>query len=153
MMLHFGVDGIPGAQGSKRHVGGGRLIESSKKVAPWRKAIEKAAREAMAKVDLAEPITGPVHVAVTFFFVRPRSHWRTGRNAHLLRDAAPADPTGRGVGDVDKLARAVLDALTTAGVIADDSLVIRLEARKAWALDQSGAAITVRSIVREEQAA
>ena len=153
MMLHFGVNGIPGAQGSKRHVGGGRLIESSKKVKPWRAAIDKAAREAMAKVDLTQPITDPVHVAVTFYFTRPASHWRTGRNAHLLRDNAPADPTGRGVGDVDKLARAVRDALTTAGLIADDSLVVRREARKAWALDEQGAAITVRSIARQERAA
>jgi len=30
------VLGIPAAQGSKKHVGRGILIESSKKVAPWR---------------------------------------------------------------------------------------------------------------------
>jgi crossover junction endodeoxyribonuclease RusA len=153
MIVHFGVDGIPGAQGSKKHVGGGRLVESSKKVKPWRAVVEKAAREAMAAVELEQPITGPVHVRIMFFFVRPRSHWRTGRNAHLLRTTAPAEPTSRALGDVDKLSRAVLDALTTSGLIADDSLVIRLEARKTWALDQSGASITVRSLPTQERAA
>ncbi len=37
------VTGSPAAQGSKRHVGGGRLIEQSKAVAPWRKAVRAAA--------------------------------------------------------------------------------------------------------------
>ena len=34
--LSFDVKGVPGAQGSKRHVGRGVMLESSKKVAPWR---------------------------------------------------------------------------------------------------------------------
>lgn len=32
----FFVAGRPAVQGSKRHVGGGRLIESSRQVGPWR---------------------------------------------------------------------------------------------------------------------
>ena len=34
--VSFNVIGIPGAQGSKRHVGNGVMVESSKKVKPWR---------------------------------------------------------------------------------------------------------------------
>src|ERR1700676_3259288 len=33
------VRGIPAPQGSKRHVGGGRMIEMSKAVGPWREAV------------------------------------------------------------------------------------------------------------------
>ena len=36
------IPGVPAPQGSKRHVGGGRLVESSKKVKPWRRAVNAA---------------------------------------------------------------------------------------------------------------
>lgn len=157
-MLTFHVIGTPGAQGSKRHVGGGRLIEMSKKVAPWRKAVHDAARNAIDTCDLFpgqpwQPLEGPIHASVTFFLTRPKSHWRTGRNAHLLRDNAPARPTSRAHGDIDKLIRSTLDALTQAGVIADDSLVVQLTTEKVWGLDGSGAEITVRAIADTEAGA
>lgn len=38
MRLHFEIPGRPAAQGSKRHVGGGRMIEQSKYLKPWRTA-------------------------------------------------------------------------------------------------------------------
>lgn len=47
-MIAFDVYGEPAPQGSKRHVGGGRMIESSAKVKPWRQDVVAAAREAMA---------------------------------------------------------------------------------------------------------
>ena len=45
--LAFTVRGIPGAQGSKRHVGHGVMIESSKKVKPWRSDVKAAAEDAI----------------------------------------------------------------------------------------------------------
>ena len=39
------VLGLPAAQGSKKHVGRGILVESSKKVAPWRQDVRYAAVE------------------------------------------------------------------------------------------------------------
>src|SRR5690606_25696178 len=59
---------------------------------------------------------------MVFTLARPRSHYRTGRNAHLLRDSAPARPTG--APDLSKLARATEDALTEAGVWKDDAAVV-----------------------------
>jgi len=60
-----------------------------------------------------------------FQFVRPKSHY-TAKGA--LRDAAP-----RHVGkpDIDKLCRAVLDALTGIAY-ADDSQVVALDASKVY---------------------
>ena len=40
------VNGLPAPQGSHKHVGGGRMVESSKKVKPWRQDV-KAAAEAL----------------------------------------------------------------------------------------------------------
>ena len=44
--IEFFVEGIPASQGSKRHVGRGILIESSKRVKPWRSDVRIAAQEA-----------------------------------------------------------------------------------------------------------
>lgn len=123
------VPGIPAPQGSKRHVGGGRMIESSKHVGPWRERVALAAYSAC-----PQPILGALRVSLLFTLPRPKSHYRTGRNAHLLREAAPDYPTGKP--DVDKLARAILDALT--GIWwDDDSRVVSLDAVKVYGPDPS----------------
>lgn len=121
------VYGSPAPQGSKRYVGsknGGRgiVIESSKKVRPWRQAVKYEALNARQGVP---PIDEPVYVRMVFTFQRPASHYRTGKNAHLLRDGAPDRPSGPP--DLSKLARSTEDALTDAGVWRDDSRVVEYE--------------------------
>lgn len=44
--VQFDVLGVPAAQGSKRHVGNGRMVESSKALHPWRDSVAAAARDA-----------------------------------------------------------------------------------------------------------
>jgi Holliday junction resolvase RusA-like endonuclease len=138
-MIAITVHGTPAPQGSKRAiVRGGRahLIESSHdRVKSWRQAVVDAA--------LGEDwmqLRGPVEVDVTFRLKRPKGHYRTGRNAHLLRDGAPAYPAT--MPDLDKLLRATMDALTAAGVWADDAQVVTVTAAKTYG--QPGADITVR---------
>ena len=125
-MIEIVVRGIPAPQGSKRHVGGGRMVESSKAVGPWREAIRA---ETQRKVS--DPLTGAVAVSVTFMLPRPKGHYRTGRNAHLLRDGAPKRPAG--TPDLDKLVRAVLDGLTEGCAWKDDGQVVTLIAQKLYA--------------------
>ena len=142
-LIEFWVEGIPRPQGSKRHVGNGRMVEASKHTAGWRKAVSQAALAAFT----GEPIDGPVGVAIHFLFPRPKSHYRTGKNAHLLRTGAPDCPTTRNVGDIDKLARAVLDGISvTSGgrILQDDSFVQWLYAEKDWAQDDEGPGAYVR---------
>jgi crossover junction endodeoxyribonuclease RusA len=134
------VRGKPAPQGSKRHVGGGRMIEQSKAVGPWREAV----RAQTQLVAAGPPWEGPVEVFITFTLNRPASHYRTGQYAHLVRGAAPAYPAGRP--DVDKLARAVLDGLTAGGAWKDDSQVVVLTVSKVYADDgqPSGCTIVLR---------
>lgn len=131
--LTFTVNGIPGAQGSKRHVGNGIMKESSAKVKPWRSDVKAAAEAAHLASDEWDRATDAVGIQITFRFARPKSHYRTGRNAHLLRDDAPVYVISRGKGDNDKLQRSTFDALTAAGVIADDSLIVAVHAFKVYA--------------------
>ena len=140
------VHGAPGPQGSKRHVGRGRMIESSKKVKPWREAVVTAARAELATRDHWHPFDGPVKVRVCFTLTRPPSHYRTGRNAHLLKDTAPHYPTGRNTGDIEKHVRSTHDALTTAGVWTDDSLVVSLRTDKVYG-PEPGAYLVITEVL------
>lgn len=128
----FDIYGRVAGQGSKRHVGGGVMIESSKHHKPWREAVKTAAREAVG--DCA-PMTGAVEVIVTFYLPRPKSHFRTGKNAHLLRDNAPRTLCANGV-DIDKAQRATFDAMTDAGVWGDDRQIAHVAAFKRYADDR-----------------
>lgn len=154
----FVVYGLPAPQGSKRHVGNGVMVESSKALKPWREDVRQIVLGLLPCVERADgshdylPVatfTRPLAVEITFTLPRPKGHWRTGRNATLLRDAAPAYPAGKP--DVDKLARAVLDAIGSVGhVWRDDAQVVDLTARKVYpgghpdALDRPGALIKVQ---------
>src|SRR5690606_6553718 len=101
------VYGIPAPQGSKRHVGGGRMIESSKKVGPWREAVKAAVLTATGRRPAT--LDGRVRVDATFFLPRPKGPYGTGRNAGRLRGTAPAERTTNP--DPDKLLRSTMDAL------------------------------------------
>lgn len=145
-MISFFVPGIPAPQGSKKHVGNGLMIESSKALGPWR---AKVALEARGRVK--QPISGPIRLDLRFVMPRPKSHYGTGRNADQLKHAAPRYHTQKP--DLDKLVRAIGDALT--GVIyRDDSQIVAGEYVKSWADGENalyGVCITV--IPLEEVAA
>jgi crossover junction endodeoxyribonuclease RusA len=125
----FTVNGTPAAQGSKRaFVIGGKavMVDADKKLKPWRQAVTDAAAAARGDDPL---FMGPVRVRVRFVFPRPKSHYGTGRNAEVLKNSAPAYVATRP--DVDKLLRAVFDALTGV-VFKDDSQVAVAESVKAY---------------------
>lgn len=110
--FEFWSDGIPAPQGSKSHIGDGKLVESSKKVAPWRAAIKKSL--VTQKPAGFVPMDGPLACRVTFWLPRPGSHPKT-------KYTLPVGPP-----DVDKLGRGALDPLTLNGIIHDDSRIIDL---------------------------
>jgi len=105
----FWADGIPAPQGSKKHVGRGVLVESSKKLDPWRKAIKQSLVTQKPK-DMM-PLDGPLFCAVEFWLPRPDSYPKT-------KVKLPVGPP-----DVDKLARGALDPLTQNGIIHDDARI------------------------------
>jgi len=124
--LTFSVLGTARPQGSKRHVGGGRMVEMGKDLKPWRSAIGMEAANAMTE----QPWTCPVRVKLTFFLIRPKGHFGTGRNALTLKPSAPRFPSS--TPDLDKLVRAVLDALTGIA-FRDDGQVQALDCMKLYA--------------------
>lgn len=124
--LRFRVGGLPVPEGSMSgYLRGGKIRivpQNQKALKRWRGDVAKAC-EITLLGDLAwKPMTGPVMLALTFGFARPVSHPK-GRTTW---------PTGKGTtGDVDKLARAVLDALTGLAY-RDDAQVVTVLAAKDW---------------------
>lgn len=141
--IDFFVEGIPAPQGSKRHLGNGVLVESSKRVKPWRTDVRQAAIEARGK---REPITGGVSISLCFIFPRPKGHFGTGRNVATLKPGAPTLHTVKP--DLDKLERAIGDACT--GVLwSDDSQIVASTKIKRYASPNERPGVEIRARVFE----
>jgi crossover junction endodeoxyribonuclease RusA len=126
--LRFWVTGTPATQGSKRAFvtrqrdGARRTVVVDANPAalrPWREAVRSTAVEFLAR-EATGPLSGPVRITLRFVLRRPSSAPRRRR----------AWPVGQRSGDVDKLARGVLDALTDAGAWTDDAQVVDLHVTK-----------------------
>jgi len=76
------------------------------------------------------PAGVPLRCDLTFYLPRPAGHFRTGKNAGLVKESAPSRPTGKP--DRDNLDKAVCDAITAAGVWHDDSQVTDGRIRKRY---------------------
>ena len=125
------VVGIPAAQGSKTLTRYGAMIESSKKVKPWRTDVKEASLNSYTSGAL----NMPVKVDIEFVFPRPKSHFGTGKNKDVLKPSASKYCTSRGNGDIDKLCRSTLDGLSVSAggsVLEDDCLAVELCARKRY---------------------
>lgn len=136
---HATIIGRPTPQGSKHahtvRTRTGRTIavmreSSGKHLAEWRKAITTQATQAPQRPSNA--ISHAVLLDATFYLLRPKSHYGTGKNERKLKPGAPEYPTNRTRGDTSKLVRALEDALVTAGWLSDDSIITDIHARKRY---------------------
>ena len=84
----------------------------------------------------SEPLTKPLYLALVFYFKRPKSHYRTGRYKHLLKDKAPEYHTTKP--DIDNLVKFVADSLNKV-FYEDDSQVVELLAKKVYCDDNESA--------------
>jgi len=80
-LIEFEVFGRPAPQGSKT-IMRGRLVESSKYLPAWRKAIAEAATEAQAETGFYSD--QPLAVSVIFFLPRPKSIRRSSRELPIV---------------------------------------------------------------------
>jgi crossover junction endodeoxyribonuclease RusA len=127
------VAGLPVTQGSKRaYVVNGRPVlaeQAGSQLKAWRYAMAMAAGD----THHGPLLEGPVAVTLTFGLLKPASAPKRRRTW----------PIAARSGDVDKLARAALDALTGV-VFADDAQVVELRVSKDYGLP--GVEVEVRSV-------
>ena len=114
---------IPGKatpQGSKKgFVINGRavLVDASEGNKAWRAHVTQRIREHQEYIRYK----GPVHVTVAFYMEKAK----TNKKKFMIQKP-----------DIDKLCRSVMDAMTDAEIIEDDSRVISLTAYKYWETDE-----------------
>ncbi len=134
-VITLDVTGEPVPQGSLRAFArNGRVMTiagNAGRLERWRGDVRTAARQAMGN---RLPLTGPVALTVVFRFARPQSHLTSKGE---VRSGAPGYPRA----DLDKLQRAILDALT-GFVYGDDSQVVAIAAVKEYG-DAAGASLHV----------
>lgn len=139
-MISFFVPGIAAPQGSKRHVGRGILVESCARLKPWRQSVGLVAAGEISRNPPAHATAlrmRPCEVSLTFYFQRPKGH--SGKKG--LLPSAPALHATRP--DIDKLARACLDAMTGT-VWTDDSQVFKLDLERRYCLGDEPSGVRVR---------
>ena len=141
--MHNGIEffaaGNPRPQGSKRLVrlrnGRTAMIDAGKGLKEWRHAIAKQASRQKTTWD------GDVRVNMLFVFARPKAHFDS---KGVLRATAPIRPRKL---DLDKLARAVCDALSGVAYL-DDRQVAMLCAERRY-VDWDEPNEGVRVVVQE----
>lgn len=114
-MITVWVSGSPKTKGSMEWQQGGgnrrgRAVQSVEGSEEWAWAVQTGVSPALV-IDPATPLRGPVFVRATFWLPVP-------------------DVTVQRTGDLDKLLRNVLDAMTKAGAYGDDVQVTRSEVAK-----------------------
>lgn len=119
-------------QGSKRgfvHPQLKRVVivdDNDKALKSWRQEIV----EAMLRCKPPQPLDCAVAVSILIYVPRPRTHYRTGVQAGELKpNAARVPPSGR---DIDKIARAILDAGQIARWWVNDARVSDLQMRRRY---------------------
>ena len=110
-MISFRVGGLPVPQGSMKVINGHIIHSQGSALAAWRSAIALEAKRAGAR-----PVEGAVLVYCVFTMPKPKT---------VKRDLPHVAP------DLDKLIRAVLDALTAIAYL-DDGQVVEIHSAKIY---------------------
>jgi Holliday junction resolvase RusA-like endonuclease len=108
----------------KRHrhrLKGGTYDPSKKDKDDFIKAIENFPTEKMTK---------PIRCTLHFYCKRPKNHYKTGKNSHVLKDSSPKYNINNK--DLDNMVKFVLDALNDK-LYTDDSLIIEINCSKLYA--------------------
>ncbi len=139
--IEFFVRGVPRPKGSWRSVTKRYMKPSSETTTDWLADVRAVAMSHFR----ASPSTGAFRLNLTYHFMRPKKHYRTGKYVDQLRADAPVyhmQPP-----DLDKLDRAVFDALTHV-VYVDDCQAVRGSHAKYW-VDRTRGVPGVQIVIEE----
>ncbi len=141
--IDFFAEGIPRTKGSSfsfLNPKTNKIVyqHDNKHLKSWQLEVKLAAKDAG-----LEPTEGPIELEIIYCLPRPKAHYNT---AGQVKSEAPKYPICRP--DVDKMERAILDALTGTAYN-DDSQVVKVEHEKLYTdnlLKDPGAYVTVRQL-------
>lgn len=128
--MNFYINGLPVAQPRAKATIRGKHagVYTPKTADAWKACVIHAFRlHAGQKIH-----EGAIRLVLEFDLPRPKSHFGTGKNADKLKPDAPKWHTQKP--DADNMAKAVMDALTSAGAWTDDAQVAYTITSKRWGL-------------------
>lgn len=76
-----------------------------------------------------EKMTKPLKCVLNFYCKRPKNHYRSGKNSHMLKETAPKYNINNK--DLDNMVKFVLDALNDK-LYTDDSLIFEITCSKLY---------------------
>jgi Holliday junction resolvase RusA-like endonuclease len=76
-----------------------------------------------------EKMTKPIKCVLNFYCKRPKNHYKSGKNAHMLKDTSPKYNINNK--DLDNMVKFVLDALNDK-LYTDDSLIFEISCSKMY---------------------
>ncbi len=100
-----------------------QLVSDNPALKPWRERVRHVAMQTQAAASIKPwtPISGPVVIAAEFYVAKPK---RAPKRRRIMPDTKP---------DLDKLTRAICDALSAAGTYEDDARITDLFPRVRYA--------------------
>ena len=128
-MIKFTIPGKCRPQQRHRVAKNGRMYDpsSTDKKQTWLQ---------IAKFRPKLPLAGDISITLTFFMERPKSHFRTGKYKHLLKDNIPEYHSFKP--DIDNLCKYVFDTIQGKhGMICDDSQICVLFAEKKYGIPRT----------------
>ena len=137
MARAFTVPGKPVPQGSMKAFAGrgaaaGKAFTTSSNAGPLAKYRADIQNRYGHDYGMETPYSGPIELYVSFYFKRPASHYNSAGELKGTKYSAPAARWVTKKPDLDKLLRAVGDALTHYAFV-DDSQVVSINATMQWA--------------------
>jgi len=142
MVLYFTVEGKPIPQGRPRVTTkfGYAMAYDSKRNKDYKQRVTERARKAIIyQSGFEEPSSCLMDVSITFNFEPPKSWNKDQKNKALMGYLSPGH--NKSCGDLDNLAKSILDALN--GVIwIDDSQIESLHVRKTYS-KHAGASVKI----------
>ena len=123
-MIEFTLKGKPKALKRHRSTRTGRMYDPSAKD-------KKKMWLQIAKYKPKRPLAGDIMLKVIFFMPRPKSHYRTGKFKHILKDDMPERHSI--TPDLDNLVKMLCDTIQGKDrMIVDDSQICMLQAEKVY---------------------
>ena len=125
-MIKFTLPGKPKALKRHRSTRSGRMYDPSAKD-------KKQMWLQIAKFKPKQPLAGDIMLKVIFYMPRPKTHFRTGKFKHLLKDDYKGVIFHSFTPDLDNLVKMLCDTIQGKDrMIVDDSQICMLQAEKIY---------------------
>ena len=125
-MIEFTIKGKPKALKRHRSTRTGRMYDPSAKD-------KKQIWLQIAKFKPKTPLAGDIMLKLVFTMPRPKSHYRTGKFKHLLKDDYEHIVNHTFKPDIDNLVKLIADVVQGKDrMIVDDSQICMLQAEKVY---------------------